>query len=416
MFFDNVKQGAPDIMYHLKVQADGDKSPNKVDLGVGIYRNEKGLYNEMKVLKEAKIALASANPDHDYEVTTGNPSYLKNAARIVFGEDSSLLEAGQIASVQTISGTGAIHIAFMLLARSIPGMSKVVYVGTPAWGNYVPMLGLAGLEARTYRHYDPKSGTVDWDSVLDTVRAAPEGSIFVLQACCHNPTAADFTQDQWRILSREMKTRKQFPVFDIAYQGLGNGLEEDIYCVRHFAEQGFEMLVCQSFAKNFALYGERVGALHAVCPSADSALAVRDQMRFLIRSEFSSSPAYGSRLVDLILSDPAREAAWRHELDSVHQRLHRLRAKLYDMLTNVYKTPGDWSVITNGNGLFALLPLAASQCETLRKEYHIYLVSTGRITVSGLNEQNMAYVAKSIDTVVRESQEGWGTIERTSVL
>jgi aspartate aminotransferase len=212
--------------------------------------------------------------------------------------------------VQTISGTGAVHIAFMLLARSVPNMSKTVYVGTPAWGNYVPMLGLAGLDAKTYTHYDPKTGTVDWDSVLATVRSAPEGSIFVLQACCHNPTAADFTKEQWQILAQEMKTRRQFPIFDIAYQGLGNGLEEDIYCVRHFVEQGFEMLVCQSFAKNFALYGERVGALHAVCPSADSALAVRDQMRFLIRVEFSSSPAYGSRLVDLILSDPAREAAW----------------------------------------------------------------------------------------------------------
>lgn len=199
----------------------------------------------------------------------------------------------------------------MLLARSVPDMShRSVYVGTPAWGNYVPMLGFAGLDAKTYRHYDAKAGTVDWPSVLAAVTAAPDGSIFVLQACCHNPTAADFTKDQWRELAKEMQARRHFPVFDIAYQGLGNGLEEDIFCVRHFAELGFEMLICQSFAKNFALYGERVGALHAVCPSAESAVAVRDQMRFLIRVEFSSSPAYGSRLVDLILSDPAREVAW----------------------------------------------------------------------------------------------------------
>ncbi|KPM35914.1 hypothetical protein AK830_g10638 [Neonectria ditissima] len=352
MFFNNVTKGAPDVMYHLKVQADGDTSPQKVDLGVGIYRNEQGVYNEMKVLKEAKATMAAANPDHDYEVTTGNPSYLKNAAKLVFGKDSVLLQEGRVASVQTISGTGAVHIAFMLMSRSVPGMSKTVYVGTPAWGNYVPMLALAGLEAKTYRHYDAKTGGVDWPSVLAAVRAAPEGSSFVLQACCHNPTAADFTKEQWRALAQEMKARGLFPVFDIAYQGLGNGLDDDIYSVRYFAEQGFEMLVCQSFSKNFGLYGERVGAVHALCPTADVAAAVHDQLRFLIRSEFSSSPAYGARLVDLVLSDPAREVVWKGELDAIYERLHRIRAELFDLFANVYKTPGDWSIITKGTGLF----------------------------------------------------------------
>ncbi|KAH7151732.1 aspartate aminotransferase [Dactylonectria estremocensis] len=404
MFFKNVTKGAPDVMYHLKVRADGDTSPEKVDLGVGIYRNERGAYNEMKALKEAKEAMAASNPDHDYEVTTGNPSYLRNAVKIVFGKDSAVLQAGRVASVQTISGTGAVHIAFLLLSRSVPGMSKLVYVGTPTWGNYVPMLDLVGLEARSYRHYDPQTGSVDWESIVNAVRTAEKGSTFILQACCHNPTAADFTKEQWRILAQEMKQRQLFPLFDIAYQGLGNGLEEDIYSVRHFVEQGFEMLVCQSFSKNFGLYGERVGAVHAVCPAVDTTAAVHDQLRFLVRSEFSSSPAYGARLVDIVLSDPEREAAWRKELHTIYERLQGNRAKLFNLLNNVYKTPGDWSIITKGTGLFSLLPLTPNQCTELQDKYHIYLVTTGRVTISGLNEKNMDYVAKSIDRVVRQSQ------------
>lgn len=198
----------------------------------------------------------------------------------------------------------------MLLSRSVPGLRRTVYLGTPAWGNYEPMCQLAGLEVKTYKHYQPATGTVDWESVMAAVRSAPPRSIFILQACCHNPSAAGFSDSQWRTLGAEMQARQLFPLFDIAYQGLGNGLEEDVYSVRHFASLGMEMLVCQSFSKSFGLYGERVGVLHAVCSNADAMPAVHDQMRFLIRSEFSSSPAFGARLVTLVLSDPGREREW----------------------------------------------------------------------------------------------------------
>lgn len=198
----------------------------------------------------------------------------------------------------------------MFLSHAVPGMKKTVHIGVPAWGNYQPMCKIAGLDFKTYNHYKPETGEVDWDSTLAAVRSAPQGSIFILQACCHNPTAADFSKDQWRMLAQEMRARNLLPLFDIAYQGLGNGLEEDVFCVRHFADMGFEMLVCQSFSKNFGLYGERVGALHVVCSDSRVTTAVHDQLRFLIRSEFSSSPAYGARIVTTVLSDPAREAAW----------------------------------------------------------------------------------------------------------
>lgn len=198
----------------------------------------------------------------------------------------------------------------MFLSRSVSRLNKTVYLGTPAWGNYEPMCRLVGLDVKTYQHYQPDTGAVSWDSVMEAVRGAAAGSIFILQACCHNPTAANFSKGQWQVLAKEMKARKLFPLFDIAYQGLGAGLDEDVYCVRLFESLNIEMLVCQSFSKNFGLYGERVGALHAYCSHAEVAPAVQDQLRFLIRSEFSSSPAFGARVVTTILSDIEQEEIW----------------------------------------------------------------------------------------------------------
>ncbi|CAG9998267.1 unnamed protein product [Clonostachys byssicola] len=393
MFFQDVKQGPPDPMYHLKVAADQDTNINKVDLGVGVYRNEKGQYHELGVLKA-------------YEITTGSPEFLQKASQVIFGKDSEFLNNGQIASVQTISGTGAIHIGALFLRNSVPNLNKSIYVGTPTWGNYVPMFNLLGLEVQTYNYYDKETGEVEFASLLAAVRTAPKGSTFVLQACCNNPTASELTEQQWRTLAEEMTSRGHLPFFDIAYQGLGRGLDEDAYGVRHFASLGSEMIVAQSFAKNLGLYGERVGALHVVASTKEAAAAVKDQLRCMIRWEFSSSPAYGSRLVDLILSDPESQAKWHVELREIRERLERNRQKLFHQLANVHKheqTPGNWHIIKRGQGLFSLLPLTPTQCEALKRDYHIYVAPNGRMNISGLRESNINYVAQSIDTVVRSS-------------
>ncbi|THZ48355.1 hypothetical protein D6C88_10022 [Aureobasidium pullulans] len=300
--FGEVEAGPVDPMFHLKLQADLDTSPAKVDLGVGIYRNENGLYHEYGAIKEAKKVLSDWNPGHDYEVTIGKPSFLNLAAGLLFFKDSEAVESGRIASVQTISGTGACHLGATFLSRFNPTSSRKAFVGVPAWGNYQPLLELAGIAVENYSYYDPQSKRVDFSSIIRAVRCAPEGSIFVLQACCHNPTGADLTQSQWQDLSVELSRKNHVPFFDIAYHGLGNSLDEDAFAIRHFTDRGFEMMVCQSFSKNFGLYGERVGVLHVVTPGKEVAARVVDQLRYLIRCEFSSSPAYGSRLVEIILN------------------------------------------------------------------------------------------------------------------
>lgn len=223
-------------------------------------------------------------------MTTGNAQFLKHAQEVIFGRINPKLEAGKVTSVQAISGTGSIHLAALFLRRNSAFEGKKVYIGTPAWGNYVPLFNLVGFEVISYNHYDPIRGTVDFDSVMAAVRQAPKGSIFVLQGCCHNPSGADFSREQWNELSDIMKEKGQFPLFDMAYQGLGSSLDDDAYGIRLFRDKSFELIACQSFSKNFGLYGERVGVLHAVSHSKEIASMVYESLRCLIRWEFSSSP------------------------------------------------------------------------------------------------------------------------------
>lgn len=218
----------------------------------------------------------------------------------------------KVSSVQTISGTGACHLAAIFLKRIFNDSTPKVIVGTPAWGNYEPLCTLAGLDQiEKYIYCNPESGEVAFHSILRAVAEAPLKSIFILQACCHNPTGMDLSQAQWRNLAETMKERGHLPFFDIAYQGLsGSSLEDGAFPIRLFAEMGFEMLACQSFSKNFGLYGERCGVLHVVTSSQLSAICVKDQLRSLIRWEFSSSPAYGSRLVTIVLRDEKLRQDW----------------------------------------------------------------------------------------------------------
>lgn len=259
---------------------------------------------------------------------------------MLFGRDAEVLSSGKATSVQAISGTGAIHLGALFLARTPLFKGKKVYIGTPAWGNYVPLFNLVGLEVVTYRHYDASTGKVDFDSVMEATRTAEEGSIFVLQGCCHNPSGADFSPAQWDQLADAMETRKLFPLFDMAYQGLGASLEEDAYGLRLFARRGFELLACQSFSKNFGLYGERVGVLHAVSQDAEVASKVYERLRCLIRWEFSSSPAYGARLVDIVLSDHKLRQDWERELATIQTRLAENRRALHAALVDERQVSG----------------------------------------------------------------------------
>lgn len=215
----------------------------------------------------------------------------------------------QVSSVQTISGTGANSLGALFISKVMEPKPRV-YIGVPTWGNHIPIFQDAGLETTTYPYLDASQHAVDFTALLDAVRSAAQGSIFVLQGCCHNPTGVDLSLSQWEELAREMEQYGHLPFFDTAYQGLGDGLDEDASGVRIFMNAGIEMLVCQSFSKNFALYGERCGALHFVSNSQKVAANVQDRLRSLIRHTYSSAPAYGSRLVKIVLNDADLRKEW----------------------------------------------------------------------------------------------------------
>ncbi|SCN79660.1 related to aspartate aminotransferase, cytoplasmic [Fusarium fujikuroi] len=390
--FSSFRKGPDDPMYFLKRAADQDTSPDKVDLGVGIYRNESGLYGQLGSVAKAKIVLAENDPGHDYEIRIGNQRFLNHAARLLFGQECELLQSGRIASAQTISGTGACHLAALALSQSISPRPQV-FVGTPTWGNYKPMFELVGLKVIEYPYFDFQTRTIDFSSIITAALNVPPRSVFILQACCHNPTGADPTRDQWKELGAVLARNSHFVLFDIAYHGLGNGLDEDAYAIRHFATLGLDMFVCQSFSKNFALYGERCGALHAVCSSRDIAAVVQDRLRCLIRWEFSFAPAYGGRLATIVLDSDELTVDWVEDLSEIQHRLKALRKQLHHRLAQVLKTPGNWDHILRENGLFSYLSLNPKQCQTLIDQHHIYLPPNGRINISGLSQSNISYDA-----------------------
>ncbi|USP82132.1 Dicarboxylic amino acid permease [Curvularia clavata] len=348
---EKVKRGPPDPMFDLKARADADTNPHKIDLGVGIYRSEAGSYQELGVVKRAKETLHGLQLGHDYAPTIGDAEFLRLSAEILFGERSTAVAQNRISSVQTISGTGANSLAASLLAKEFPTAN--VYIGIPTWGNHIPIFQHVGLEVSTYSYLNASGLGPNLDALLNTVRTAPSNSIFVLQGCCHNPTGVDLSIQQWKQLASELTRRDHLIIVDIAYQGLGDGLDEDAAGLRALVEAGLELLVCQSFSKNFALYGERCGALHVVSRSSVVAADVKDRLRSMIRHTYSSSPAYGSRLVTIVLSDGEAHDSWAEELGCMRSRLKRNR---YSFSTHVAATgvPGEWSGIIKGKGLFSL--------------------------------------------------------------
>ncbi|KAK1456223.1 aspartate aminotransferase [Colletotrichum melonis] len=411
--FGHVQPGPPDPMFTLKRDADNDTSPEKVDLGVGIYRNEEGSYQELEVVKKvsskvstpAKLELDELDLGHDYELTIGNADFLRLAAEVMFGAHSDALQTGRISSVQTISGTGANSLGALFISKVMEPKPRV-YIGVPTWGNHIPIFQDTGLKTTTYPYLEASKHAVNFTALLDTVRSAARGSIFVLQGCCHNPTGVDLSLKQWKELACEMKHYGHLPFFDIAYQGLGDGLDEDAASVRVFVDAGIEMMVCQSFSKNFALYGERCGALHFVGNSQEVAANVQDRLRSLIRHTYSSAPAYGSRLVKIVLNDADLRKEWISETDGMRKRLKRNRQALYDELAIRLKAPGNWSYLVKEKGLFSCLALSPSQCRELVEAYHVHLPGSGRINLAGLSEENVKRAAQAIDKVTRTNVNG----------
>ncbi|GAA5950745.1 hypothetical protein JCM8115_004961 [Rhodotorula mucilaginosa] len=407
----------PDAIFALTAGYQQDSFDKKVNLGVGAYRDNDGKPFVLPVVRKAKQILAADDTlDHEYLPIAGLPSFVKATSKLIFGADSPALSENRVVTIQTISGTGANHYGGAFLSRFYEpwlGKSKEekkIYLSNPTWANHKSIFNSVGLTPVDYPYYDPKTIGLDLSAFLDFLRKAPKQSVFLLHACAHNPTGVDPTREQWKEIAKIFKEQEHFAFFDCAYQGFASGdLDNDAWAVRHFVSESIPLLVCQSYAKNAGLYGERIGALNIVASHAgDSeggADRIRSQLLILQRQEISNPPTFGARIVGLILNDEAMFEEWKRDIKTMAHRIIDMRKKLHELLVNKYKTPAPgpngWDHVTSQIGMFTFTGLNPEQCKAMVERGHVYMTGNGRISMAGLNEHNVEWVAECIDKAVR---------------
>ncbi|KAH0614590.1 uncharacterized protein H6S33_000226 [Morchella sextelata] len=406
--FDAVPLAPTDPLFGLMAAYKADTFDRKVDLGVGAYRDDNAKPWILPVVKKAESILANdPNLNHEYLPIAGLPTFTSAAARLILGSDSPAIVENRVTSVQTISGTGAVHLGALFLAKFFPRpQDQKVLISNPTWANHPQIFSNVGLASTTYPYFHPSTKGLDFDGLCSSLESSPEGSVVLLHACAHNPTGVDPTKEQWKRIAEVIRQKKHFPFFDCAYQGFASGdLDNDAWAIRYFVEEGFELCVAQSFAKNLGLYGERAGCFHFVSPPSpnaqDGIKRIASQLAILQRSEISNPPAYGARIANLVLNDEKLFAEWCENLSEMSGRIKSMRTALHDKLVEL-GTPGDWSHILKQIGMFSFTGLNEKQVLKLREESHIYLTKNGRISMAGLNTHNVEYFATAVDKVVRE--------------
>eukprot|EP01067_Filipodium_phascolosomae_P009279 Filipodium_phascolosomae@DN8235_c0_g1_i1.p1 len=398
--FAHLNEAPPDPILGTAIAFKADTDPKKVNLGVGAYRDEQAKPYVFPVVRKVDMEI-SQDPamDKEYQPIDGPADLKKPTQLLQFGDCASVKE-NRIASCQALSGTGSLRVAAEFVSTFMPTVKKV-YVSKPTWGNHLAIFKKAGLEVVEYPYWDQDSRSLNKKGMFDSIKAAPKGSIILLHSVAHNPTGVDPTKEDWKELVAVMKEKELIPMLDNAYQGYASGdLDEDGYAVRLFEKEGFEMFVCQSFAKNMGLYGERMGMLHVVCSDSERAKCVLSQLKLVVRPMYSSPPCHGARIVIKILTNPALLDQWKQELKDVSLRILKVRKLLKDGL-EAQKTPGEWKHITDQIGMFSFTGLTVSQSERMISKWHIYMLKSGRISLAGLNEANMKYMVEAVDDCVR---------------
>lgn len=377
-----------------------DTSPKKINLGVGAYRDDQGKNYILPSIREAELAIVNGNMDKEYAVITGVPEFVKVALDFAYGADSEPLKSGRIAASQSISGTGGCRLAAEMV-KTFFGKVKV-YIPDPTWANHFAMFRAAGLEPVYYKYYDPATRGVDFEGLVNDVKNAEDGSFFMLHACAHNPTGCDPTPEQWDILSKLMLEKNHLVFFDCAYQGFATGdAEADAYAIRKFVADGHYIMLSQSFAKNFGLYGERVGLFSMITGDAEECVRVTSQLKLVVRAMYSNPPIHGARIVAHVLSSPTLKAQWYAECKGMADRIQSMRLALREKLEKGPKKEGvTWNHVTDQIGMFCYTGLSLPQVLRLREEFHIFCTDDGRFSMAGINSGNIDYLAESMLAVV----------------
>jgi aromatic-amino-acid transaminase len=373
-----------------------DTNPAKINLGVGVYYDDNGKVPLLECVSKAEAKLMEQPVPRTYLPIDGLVAYDKAVQELVFGADSPVIQEKRAITVQSLGGTGALKIGADFLKRFAP--DSEIHISDPSWENHRALFEGAGFVVNNYTYYDPATHGVDFAGMLASLKAMPQGAIVVLHACCHNPTGADLTPDQWGQVIAAVQAGGLIPFLDMAYQGFGAGIAEDGAVVRRFVDAGGPLLVSNSFSKSFSLYGERVGALSIVAASAEEAARLLSQVKRIVRTNYSNPPTHGGKVVATVLSTPELRQKWEEELAGMRVRIKAMREELVKKLAE--KAPStDFAFVREQVGMFSYSGLTKAQVEGLRAE-SIYAVDTGRICVAALNSKNIDRVVDAIVKVL----------------
>jgi len=394
--FSAIAMAPRDPILGITEAFNADTNPAKINLGVGVYYDDNGKVPLLECVQKAEAKLMEQPTPRTYLPIEGLGAYDKAVQELVFGADSAVIQEKRAVTVQALGGTGALKIGADFLKRFSP--ESQVYISDPSWENHRALFESAGFTVNNYAYYDPATHGVNFEGMLASLKAMPEGAVVVLHACCHNPTGAELNADQWGQVIQVVRENKLIPFLDMAYQGFGDGIAEDGAVVRRFTDTAGPLLVSNSFSKSFSLYGERVGALSVVASTAEEAARLLSQLKRVVRTNYSNPPTHGGKVVATVLSTPELRQLWEDELAGMRVRIKQMRDELVKKLAE--KAPGsDFEFVREQVGMFSYSGLTKEQVEKLRAE-SIYAVDTGRICVAALNSKNIDRVVDAIAKVL----------------
>ena len=396
--FSQLKTVATDPILGLMAEYKADPNPNKVDLGVGVYKDEQGHTAVLKCVKEAEALRLKQEDSKTYIGMAGDLTFNSHIEKLAFGPAHQVLLANRVTTAQTPGGTGALRVAAEFIKRANP--EATIWVTTPTWANHISLFQAAGLKVKEYAYYDYSTKGLQTEQMFADLNKIPAGDVVLVHACCHNPSGMDLNFEQWQRFTAIAKERGFTPLVDMAYQGFGSGLDEDAAGLRYLADNVPELLLCSSCSKNFGLYRERIGAVSIVAEDSKVADIARVNLLSVVRSIYSMPPAHGAIIVSHILDSQELTALWHQELAEMRNRINDYRQLIIDKLAAEGVTD-DFSFITRQHGMFSFLGITKAQIDRLKAEFSIYMVGSSRVSIAGLNHSNIDYFAKSVATVLK---------------
>ena len=395
--FEKVVAAPADPILGLTEEFKKDPRTEKINLGVGIYKNEQGETPVLATVKKAEAALVETEKTKSYLTIEGTSEYGLAVQKLLFGDNAEIIADKRAKTAQAPGGTGALRVAGEFIKRQLGDVK--VWVSNPTWANHIGVFTAAGLETAQYSYYNAETKEKDFAAMVADLEQANAGDIVLLHGCCHNPTGIDPTADEWEVLAKLVAEKKLLPLFDFAYQGFGAGVEEDAAGLRTFAKYNKEILIASSFSKNFGLYNERVGAFTLVGENEDVAATAFSQVKAIIRSIYSNPPAHGAAVVTYILNDAGLRAEWEAEVKEMRDRIQEMR-ELFVQTLKQQGVDADFSFIERQNGMFSFSGLNKDQVARLKDEFAIYIVGSGRISVAGMTKSNMLPLCQGIAAVM----------------